>query len=169
MKEISLRVLWTNSVGHKTELIRCTLSQYCDYDIVKKSVGMSLVNLRIFAKYYYESPTSEHSCWADEPMVDIEIVYLRKMGENLKSSVLQMLFYGRRIITMHIRLMSFLSDAKIGSYFLFLLVDVFCLGVVDIFQTNYFLGFIHLYIFGKLMKCWTNVKISIFKSKYIFI
>lgn len=56
------------------------MSQYCDYDIVKKSVGMSLVNLRIFAKYYYESPTSEHSCWADEPMVDIEIVYLRKMG-----------------------------------------------------------------------------------------
>lgn len=69
----------------------------------------------------------------------------------------------------HIRLMSFLSDVKIGSYFLFLLVDVFCLGVVDIFKKNYFLGFIHLYIFGKLMKCWTNVKISIFKSKYIFI
>lgn len=93
----------------------------------------------------------------------------KKDGGKTKSSVLQMLFYGRRIITMHIRLMSFLSDAKIGSYFLFLLVDVFCLGVVDIFQTNYFLGFIHLYIFGKLMKCWTNVKISIFKSKYIFI
>lgn len=40
----------SHSVGHKTELITRTLSQYCDYDIVKKSVGMSSVNLRIFAK-----------------------------------------------------------------------------------------------------------------------
>lgn len=167
MKGISLRVLCTNSVGHKTELIRCTLSQYCDYDIVKKSVGMSLVNLRIFAKYYYESPTSEHSCWADEPMVDIEIVYLRKMGKNKVQCFANVVLWAED--NNHIRLMSFLSDAKIGSYFLFLLVDVFCLGVVDIFKKNYLLGFIHLYIFGKLMKCWTNVKISIFKSKYIFI
>lgn len=60
-------------------------------------------------------------------MVDIEIVYLRKMGESFANVVLWTKDNN------HIRLMSFLSDAKIGSYFLFLLVDVFCLGVVDIF------------------------------------
>lgn len=117
VKEISLRVLCTNSVGHKTELIRCTLSQYCDYDIVKKSVGMSLVNLRIFAKYYYESPTSEHSCWADEPIGRHWNCLFKKDGGKTKSSVLQMLFYGRRIITTYVWWVSFL---------MLKLVHIFC-------------------------------------------
>lgn len=65
-------------------------------------------------------------------MVDIEIVYLRKMGKNKVQCFANVVLWAKD--NNHIRLMSFLSDVKIGSYFLFLLVDVFCLGVVDIFK-----------------------------------
>lgn len=85
-----------HSVGHKTDLITLTLSQCCDYDVVKmSSVKKKLYLCKIIL---FKNPTLEHSCGADDLIFDVEIVSLKtKMGKT-KSNVLQILFHRRRII-----------------------------------------------------------------------